>query len=398
MLVLVLNCGSSSVKYALYDWPQLVTLTKGNIERLGQKDGPANHKIAIKELLEGLTDAETGVIENINEIKAVGHRVVHGGDKFNRSVRVTPDILTAIRSVTSLAPLHLPANIMGIESAMAALPGTAQVAIFDTAFHQTLPPVAYLYPVPYNWYEDYGVRKYGFHGSSHLYVSKRAARWLKKPSNEVNLITLHIGNGVSFTAIRNGISVDTSMGMTPLGGAMMGTRSGDIDPAIFAYMADRLDLGAIDVVDILNTRSGHLGITGQFSDRRDVEAAAKTGDARCTLSLEMEIYRIKKYIGSYLAAAGPVDALVFTAGVGENDAVIRAGVLKNMAHLGIKLDENINAQTRSSSGETELSAPDSVVKVLMIPTNEEAVMVEDVVAILEGTYDVHTRYVYRFEK
>ncbi len=398
MLVLVLNCGSSSVKYALYDWAKSAILTQGNIERIGAEGGPVNHKMAISDMLSGLTSVDTGVISDIKDIVAVGHRVVHGGDKFNKSVRVTPDVLDTIRAVSSLAPLHNPPNIVGIESAMSVLPDVPQIAIFDTAFHQTLPPVAYLYPVPHSWYEEFGVRKYGFHGSSHLYVTKRAAKLLGKPRDQVNLITLHIGNGVSFSAIRNGVSVDTSMGLTPLEGAMMGTRSGDIDPAIVGFMAERLSVSASEIVGILNKKSGHLGVTGgRFVDRRDIEKAMNAGDEQAALSLQMEIYRIKKYIGAYMAVLGNVDALVFTAGVGENNATIREGALSGLERLGIILDVEKNKTVRSSTGETPISTPESPVKVLVIPTNEEAVLVEDVVAILEDRYNEHTHYVYQFE-
>ena len=389
MLVLVLNCGSSSVKYALYDWAKSAILTQGNIERIGAEGGPTNHQVAISEMLNRLQS---------KDIHAVGHRVVHGGDKFNKSVRVTAEVLDTIRAVSSLAPLHNPPNIIGIESAMAVLPDVPQIAIFDTAFHQTLPPVAYLYPVPQKWYEEFGVRKYGFHGSSHLYVAKRAAKFLGKPRDQVNLITLHIGNGVSFSAIRQGVSVDTSMGLTPLEGAMMGTRSGDIDPAIVGFMAERLSVSASEIVGILNKKSGHLGVTnGRFVDRRDIEKAMNEGDEQAKLSLEMEIYRIKKYIGAYMAVLGNVDALVFTAGVGENNATIREGALSGLERLGIILDVEKNNTVRSSTGETCISTPESPVQVLVIPTNEEAVLVEDVVAILEDRYDEHTRYVYKFE-
>jgi len=350
-------------------------------------------------MLSGLTNVDTGVISDIKDIVAVGHRVVHGGDKFNKSVRVTSEVLDTIRALSSLAPLHNPPNIVGIESAMAVLPGVPQIAIFDTAFHQTLPSTAYLYPVPQGWYKEFGVRKYGFHGSSHLYVTKRAAKILGKPRDQVNLITLHIGNGVSFSAIRNGVSVDTSMGLTPLEGAMMGTRSGDIDPAIVGFMAERLEISASEVVGILNKKSGHLGVTsGRFVDRRDIEKAMNAGDEEAKLSLQMEIYRIKKYIGSYMAVLGNVDALVFTAGVGENNATIREGALSGLERLGIILDVEKNNTVRSSTGETFISSPGSPVKVLVIPTNEEAVLVEDVVAILEDRYDEHTRYVYKFEE
>jgi acetate kinase len=282
---------------------------------------------------------------------------------------------------------------------MEVLPNVPQIAIFDTAFHQTIPQQAFTYPVPSEWLSGFGVRKYGFHGSSHLYVTKRAAKWLGKPRDQVNLITLHIGNGVSFSAIRNGVCVDTSMGMTPLEGAMMGTRSGDIDPAIVGFMSEKLSVSASDIVNILNKKSGHFGVTqGRFVDRRDIEKASNDGDVQAKLSLEMEIYRIKKYIGAYMAVLGNVDALVFTAGVGENNSTIRQGALSGLERLGIVVDVEKNKTVRSSSGETCISLPESPVQVLVLPTNEEAVLVEDVVAILEDRYDEHTRYVYQFEK
>ncbi|MDD5456677.1 MAG: acetate kinase [Candidatus Margulisbacteria bacterium] len=398
MLILVLNCGSSSVKYALYESDTKKVLAKGNEERIGLEGGSSvNHKESIKKILHSLTAGDKKVIDNINEIKAVGHRVVHGGDKFNKSVLITTEVLNTIKQVASLAPLHNPPNIIGIESAMEVLEGVPQIAVFDTAFHQTLPKHAYIYPVPYDWYENYGVRKYGFHGSSHLYVAKRAAKMLDIPNNKVNLITLHIGNGVSFAAIRNGISIDTSMGLTPLEGAMMGTRSGDIDPAIVGYMAEKLNCSCQDITNILNKKSGHLGITGKYTDRRDILMGIQKGEERSKLSLLMETYRIKKYIGAYMAVLGHVDALVFTAGVGENNWFIREGSTEGLGNMGIILDNDKNGMIMASDGETDLSAPDSKVKILMIPTNEEAVLVEDVVAILEGRYDVHYKFHYSFE-
>ncbi len=397
MLILVLNCGSSSVKYALYDSHHLKEVAKGNEERIGLDGGCVNHKEAIAVIIHSLTHGDTKVINDIQEIKAVGHRVVHGGDKFNKSVLVNEEVLNTIREVADLAPLHNPPNIVGIESAMEVLPGVPQIAVFDTAFHQTIPQVAFTYPVPYDWYTNFGVRKYGFHGTSHLYVTKRAAKFLGIPKDQINLITLHIGNGVSFSAIRSGVCIDTSMGLTPLEGAMMGTRSGDIDPAIVGFMAEKLGASCKDIINILNKKSGHLGVTGQFTDRRDIFTAMEQGNDRAKLSLEMEIYRIKKYIGSYSAVLGRVDALVFTAGVGENNAFIREGAVANLENMGIKLDVEKNSNTRSSAGETDLSAAGSPVKVLMIPTNEEGVLVEDVVAILENRYDVHYNYHYSFE-
>lgn len=397
MKILVLNCGSSSVKYALYDWDKNEQITKGNLERIGLEGGYSSHKDAISGILEGLVQGEEKVLDSVKQIDAVGHRVVHGGDKFSKSVLVTEEVLNVIKEVAQLAPLHNPPNIVGIESAMEIMPGVPQVAIFDTAFHQTLPPEAYMYPVPYEWYEKYGIRRYGFHGSSHLYVSKRASRFLGIPNEESDLITLHIGNGVSFTAIQGGKSIDTSMGFTPLEGAMMGTRSGSIDPAIIGYMADKLGLATNEVIQILNKQSGHLGVTGQYSDRRDIVAAMEAGDTRAELSMMMEIYRIHKYIGSYMATLNKVDAIVFTAGVGENNAYIREKAVEALANIGVKLDKEKNNAVNSKYGEALISSFDSQVKVLVIPTNEEAVLVEDVAAILQGTYDFHWNYKYRFE-
>ncbi len=397
MIILVLNCGSSSVKYALYNWDNNTLITKGNLERIGQEGGFSSHKEAIENMLNGLAHGEGKVIDSITDINAVGHRVVHGGDKFNKSVLVTDEVLNVIKDVAELAPLHNPPNIVGIESAMEIMPGVPQVAVFDTAFHQTLPPEAYMYPVPYEWHEKYGIRRYGFHGSSHLYVSKRASKFLGIPNQESDLITLHIGNGVSFTAIEGGKSVDTSMGFTPLEGAMMGTRSGDIDPAIVGYMSEKLGQSASDVIQTLNKKSGHLGITGKYTDRRDITTAIAEGDKRAELSINMEIYRINKYIGAYMARLNKVDAIVFTAGVGENNAYIREKAMESLANIEVKLDKEKNRIVNSKYGEAVISADDSQVKVLVIPTDEEAVLVEDVAAILQGTYDFHWNYKYRFE-
>ena len=381
----------------MYDSLGLRVLAKGNEERIGLEGGEQNHTEAVRKILNQLTSGEQGVIGDIHEINAVGHRVVHGGDKFNKSVLVNEEVLNTIKEVAGLAPLHNPPNIVGIESAMQVLPGVPQIAVFDTAFHQTIPRQAFTYPVPYEWYTDYGVRKYGFHGTSHLYVTKRAAKFLNMAKDQINAITLHIGNGVSFSAIRNGICIDTSMGLTPLEGAMMGTRSGDIDPAIVGFMAEKLEVPCKEIINILNKKSGHLGITGKYTDRRDIQTAVENGDELAKLSLDMEIYRIKKYIGSYSAILGRVDALIFTAGVGENNTVIREGAVSNLENMGIKIDIEKNRNTKSSAGETDLSSSDSKVRILMIPTNEEAVLVEDVVAILENRYDSHYNFHYSFE-
>ena len=395
MIILALNCGSSSVKYSLYEWYKQRIITKGNIERIGQKGGVRNHHKAIEQILSSLI--KENFVDNLNQINAVGHRVVHGGDKFHSSVLIDSKVLKIIKSVSSLAPLHNPPNIDGIEVVKKILPEIPQVAVFDTAFHYTIPEHAYIYPVPYEWYQKYGVRRYGFHGSSHLYVSKVAAKMLKKRIENCNLISLHIGNGVSFTAIKQGISIDTSMGMTPLEGAVMGTRSGSIDPGIIDFMADKLRISAKKIVSTLNTKSGLLGISCKYTDHRNLEQAIKDGDEKAKLSLEIEVHRIKKYIGSYIAIIGRVDALIFTAGVGENDSYIRDHVCDGLEHLGIKLDHDLNDCTTCKSGNTVISKRESKMKIFMIPTNEEAILVEDVVSILQGTYDSHMKYSYAFE-
>jgi acetate kinase len=423
MIILALNCGSSSIKYKLYHWEKRQTLTKGIVERIGiggsficyqaplynefgaylgigekklERECP-DHRSALQLIMEVLTDSKEGAIKNLSEISAVGHRVVHGGEKFKSSVLINEEVLDAIKSVQDLAPLHNPHNIAGIEAAQEIFPNVPQVAVFDTAFHQTMPEHAFLYAVPYEWYGMYGVRRYGFHGTSHLYVSRRAAVLLGKKPQEVNLITMHIGNGVSITAVKEGISVDTSMGLTPLEGAVMGTRCGDIDPAIILFMIEKEGFYAEEIDTILNKKSGLLGITGKYMDRRDIEKAAEEGDRRAQLAIEIEAYRLKKYIGAYLAALGKVDALVFTAGAGEMNYRLRARVLEGLEGLGIKLDPKKNEAAVSREKESEISTNDSPVKIYVIPTDEEIVFIEDVVAILEGRYETHTHFTYSFE-
>ncbi|TYO96347.1 acetate kinase [Geothermobacter ehrlichii] len=413
MDILALNCGSSSVKYQLYDWEKKEVIAKGMVERVTIGDSfivhevPGretyreeyecpDHKVAIHLIVKILTDPEYGVLEDMSGISAVGHRVVHGGEKFTRSVLIDDAVLEAIKEVQHLAPLHNPPNIAGIEAAQANLPDVPHVAIFDTAFHQTMPEHAYMYPLPHEWYEKYGVRRYGFHGTSHLYVSKRAAVLLGKEPKDCNLITMHIGNGVSHTAIKGGISVDTSMGLTPLEGAVMGTRCGDIDPAIPLFIQQVENLGPKEVDTILNKKSGILGITGQYTDRRDVLEGVENGDERCKLALEIEAYRLKKYIGAYCAVLGRLDAVVFTAGVGEMAWKIREKALEDLEHIGIKLDREKNRNTMTRKKESVISTPDSPVKVFVIPTDEELVFTEDVVAILEETYTDHMNFTYSF--
>ena len=415
MDILALNCGSSSVKYQLFDWDKKEVIARGMVERVTIGDSfiihevPGrdtyrdeyecpDHKTAVHLIIKILTDKTYGVIEETGQISAVGHRVVHGGEKFTCSILIDTTVLDAIKEVQHLAPLHNPPNISGIEAAQAHLPDVPHIAIFDTAFHQSMPEHAYTYPVPYDWYDKHGVRRYGFHGTSHLYVSKRAAVLLGKPSRDCNIITMHIGNGVSHTAIKNGVSIDTSMGLTPLEGAVMGTRCGDIDPAIPAFIMERENLSPQEIDSVLNKKSGILGITGEFTDRRDVIEAAEAGNKRCALALEIESYRLKKYIGSYCAILGRVDAVVFTAGVGEMGWLIREKALDNLEHIGIKLDREKNRNTMTRKVETTITTPDSPIKVFVIPTDEELVFTEDVVAILEETYEDHMNFNYSFSE
>jgi acetate kinase len=415
MDILALNCGSSSVKYQLFDWDKKEVIAKGMVERViigdsfilhevpgretyREESECPDHQVAIDLIIRTLTDPSHGVLKDIKQISAVGHRVVHGGEKFTRSVMIDEQVLDAVKEVQHLAPLHNPPNIAGIEAAQAVLPEVPHVAIFDTAFHQTMPEHAYLYPVPYEWYEKHGVRRYGFHGTSHLYVSKRAAVLLGKKPSETNIVTMHIGNGVSHTAIKNGISVDTSMGLTPLEGAVMGTRCGDIDPAIPAFMMQKENLSAKEIDSILNKKSGVLGLTGRFTDRRDVIEHANNGDRLCKIALEIEAYRLRKYIGCYMAAVGRLDAVVFTAGVGEMGWPIRERTIEGLEHLGIHLDKERNKSAMTRKRETLITTDDSPVKVYVIPTDEELVFTEDVAAILAGTYTDHMQFEYSFAK
>lgn len=412
MKILALNCGSSSVKYQLYDWKRQKPLAKGAVERIGLVntfiihsvhhhnhrlaiDCP-DHTSAIMLIMKFLQDEEFGVINDLSDIGAVGHRIVHGGERFDKSVLIDNEVIEEIENLSDLAPLHNPPNLAGINATKKLIPNVPQVAIFDTAFYQTMPEYAYMYAIPRKWYDRYHVRRYGFHGTSHLYVSRRASVMLGKPWNECNIISLHIGNGVSITAIENGIAVDTSMGFTPLEGAIMGTRSGDIDPAIPLFMQQAAGLNADEVSVILNRRSGVLGITGKYTDRRDVIRLANDGDRYCKLALEMEHYHLKKYIGMYYAVLGHVDALVFTAGVGENSPHAREMSVAGLEHIGISMDKEKNKNILSSSGETDLTAEGGEVKIFMIPTNEELVFIEDVVGILSGEYTDPLTYKYTF--
>ncbi len=414
MQILCLNCGSSSVKYRLFDWKAQKILATGIVERVAigesfiaheahgrdklilKRECP-DHQTAIQLIMDTLAHPEHGVIEGVASITAVGHRVVHGGEKFAQSVLIDDAALDAFKKTSSLAPLHNPPNIMGIEAAQALMPKVPHVAIMDTAWHQTMPASSYLYALPYAWYEKYGIRRYGFHGTSFLYTAKRAAVLLKKDPFRCNLAICHIGNGASINAVKNGVSFDTSMGMTPLEGLVMGTRAGDHDPAIDLFIMAKENILPKDMDSILNRKSGILGITGKFTDRRDVEAAALQGDRRAAVALQIEGYRIKKYIGAYDAAVGGLDAVVFTAGVGEMSDKIRSIALEGLERLGIKIDPAKNQACRTRNAECNISASDSQVKVFVIPTDEERVFIEDVVAINEGRYDAHTRFTYQFQ-
>ncbi len=414
MDILTLNCGSSSVKYQLYRWEEKRILAKGLVERVTiggsfivhevmgnnkvkiERECPT-HKEAIALIMETLINPEYGVIKDISQINAVGHRTVHGGEKFNKSVIIDDKVLATLEEIKVLAPLHNPPNITGIKAAKELLKDIPHMAIWDTAWHQTMPNYAYIYALPYEWYEKYHIRRYGFHGTSLLYVAKRAAVLLGKNPFEVNIVAAHIGNGVSFNAIENGISVDTSMGFTPLEGAVMGTRAGDHDAAIDLYMMDKLGISTKEINNILNKKSGILGITSKYTDRRDEELAAKRGDKRAQLAIDIETYRGRKYISSYMGALGHVDAVVFTAGVGEMSPVIRGKMLEGLNNFGVIVDPEKNNISHTRNAETDISDKDSKVKIFVIPTDEELVYTEDTVALLEGRYDVHTNFTYSFQ-
>jgi len=415
LIILSLNCGSSSVKYKLYNWGKQVIIAKGIVERVtignsfcihevNQKDKVTiehdcpTHKVAIKLIIDCLVHSEYGAINDLSDITAIGHRVVHGGEKFSKSVVINREVLKTFKELASLAPLHNPPNIMGIEAAMELLPDISHMAIMDTAWHQTMPDYIYNYAVPYQWYEKYGIRRYGFHGTSLLYVAKRAAVLLGKDPFKCNLISCHIGNGVSVNAVKNGLSYDTSMGFTPLEGAIMGTRAGDHDAALDFYVMQKEGYSPQEINTILNKKSGIVGITGKYVDRRDVIEAASKSDERAKLAIEMEAYRLKKYIGAYAAALGRIDALVFTAGVGAMSDIIRAKVLDGLDILGIKYNHEKNSLARTRNAELDISADDSPVKIFIIPTDEELVFVEDVIALLEGSYDIHTNFKYTFQE
>jgi len=397
MKILVINTGSSSLKYQLIDMKDESVLAKGLCDRIGignsfikhTKTGMdtvvidkdmINHKAAMKELVSALTDEKIGVIKDMTEINAVGHRVVHGGEKFHDSVVIDDNVMNAIRECIELAPLHNPPNITGIEACQNIMPGIPMIAVFDTAFHQTMPRHAYLYALPYEIYEKYGVRKYGFHGTSHKYVAQRAAAMLNRPLEELKLISCHLGNGASVCAIKYGKSVETSMGFTPLAGLAMGTRSGTIDPAVISYLMDKEKMSIKDINDYLNKKSGVLGISGVSSDFRDIHAAADSGNDRAQLAIDIFCYRAKKYVGEYAAVVDGVDAVIFTAGIGENNGIIRRGILEGMDYMGIKVDWEKNLVRGK---ELDISTPDATVKTLVIPTNEELAIARETMKLVK---------------
>lgn len=391
MNILVINCGSSSLKYQLINTDSKEVLATGICDRINldgslikyksnahkiEKTIPMpNHKTAIGYVFDMLSDSEIGVVKSLSDIKAIGHRVVHGGEYFFKSTLITPDVLDKIRECCDLAPLHNPAHIMGMEACRDLMPDTPMVAVFDTAFHQSIEPKAFLYALPYEWYEKYKVRKYGFHGTSHYYVSHRTAEFLGLDINNSKIITCHLGNGSSICAVKNGKSIDTSMGLSPLEGIAMGTRSGDIDPAVLQYIAKKENLNIDELLNILNKKSGVLGISKLSSDFRDLLKAEGEGNELAKLARRVFAYRVAKYVGSYMAAMNGVDAVAFCAGVGENAVYIRGMIVEHLGFLGVKLDENINVNTIGK--EAIISTPDSKVKVCVIPTNEELVIAQD---------------------
>lgn len=396
MKVLVINCGSSSLKYQLIDSETEKALAAGLCERIGidgrlkhtpaggekvviNKDMP-DHEVAVKMVLDELTDEKNGVIKKLSEIDAIGHRVVHGGEKFASSVIIDDDVMAAIEECNPLAPLHNPANLIGIRACQAIMPGVPNTAIFDTAFHQTMEPVAFLYGLPYECYEKYKVRRYGFHGTSHSFVSKRAIELLGLDPDNSKVIVCHLGNGASVSAVKNGKSVDTSMGLTPLEGLVMGTRSGDIDPAIIEYLAHSMNKSLEEIMTVLNKKSGVYGLSGVSSDFRDLEDAAAKGNKKAQLAQDVFGYRVAKYIGAYTAAMNGVDAIVFTAGLGENNNIMREYICSYLGYLGVEIDREKNAVR---SEEKLVSADSSKVKVMVIPTNEELAIARETVELLK---------------
>ena len=395
MKILVLNSGSSSIKYQLFNMEDESVLARGIVERIGIEDSFLEHEVngdevvieedipnhskGISLVIDALLNDNHGVLDNMDEINAVGHRVVHGGEKFADSVRITDEVVEQMEAVSDLAPLHNPPNIAGIKVCQELMPGKPQVGVFDTAFHQSMPAEAYTYALPYEYYEKYGVRRYGFHGTSHRFVAKRAAKMMDKDYSDSKIITCHLGNGASVAAVKNGKSIDTSMGLTPLEGLVMGTRCGDIDPAIVPFLQEKEDLSSKEIDNIMNKESGLLGISGVSNDSRDIQEAADEGNERAQLAGDVFNYRVKKYIGAYTAAMGGVDAIVFTAGIGENAIEIREGILDGLEYLGFELDKEAND---SRGKEIEISKTGSDTKVFVIPTNEELVIARDTAEIL----------------
>lgn len=399
MKVLVLNCGSSSIKYKLYDMTTKEVMAQGGIEKLGLPDSflkftladgskkiieknMPEHTVGVELILEVLTNAEYGCIKSLEEIDAVGHRLVHGGEKFNTSVVITPEVIKQMEACTDLAPLHNPANLKGVAAITKILPNVPQVGVFDTAFHQTMPAHAYMYALPYEYYEKYGVRRYGFHGTSHRYVSRRACEFLGLDYENTKVITAHIGGGGSITAVKNGKSIDTSMGLTPVEGLVMGTRCGDVDLGAMTYLMEKEGLDAAGVNAVINKKSGVMGVSGVSSDMRDIEAAIAAGNERAKLALDMFEYRLLKYIGAYTAALNGVDVLVFTGGIGENQMQTRDYICRGLEYLGVKYDAELNSKTRGE--EIEISTPDSKVRVVVIPTDEELTIASDTVALVNA--------------
>lgn len=402
MKVLVINAGSSSIKYQLIDMTDETLLAKGQCDRIGidggnfkQKNADGteykvdidipDHAKGIQLVVEALTSKEHGVISSMSEISAVGHRVVHGGEKFSSSVIITEETIEAIKECSSLSPLHNPANLTGIKACEDIMgKNIPQVAVFDTSFHQTMPDYAYMYAIPYEYYDKYKLRRYGFHGTSHRYVTMRAAEMLGKKPEEINIVTCHLGNGSSITAVKNGKSFDTTMGVTPLEGLMMGTRCGDIDPAIIPFLMEKEHLTAKDIDIMMNKKSGILGVTGGVtSDNRDIEEGARGGNERYKLIESMLCHEITKFVGGYIAAMGGADAIVFTGGIGENNPQYRTRVAEKLAFLGVAIDEEINAKAKRTSVEYDISAPNATVRMLVIPTNEELMIARDTYALVK---------------
>ena len=404
MIVLVVNAGSSSLKYQLIDMSNEQALARGIAERIGQKGSSLTHQATGKEKVktradipdhqaamrlafEAMTDPKTGAIKDVSEITAIGHRVVHGGESFSDSVVINQEVIETISRLSELAPLHNPPNLMGIQAAMKIMPEEPQIAVFDTAFHQTIPRHAYVYALPYELYKEHGIRRYGFHGTSHKYVASRARKILEArgiPRENQRIVTCHLGNGVSFTAVKGGKSVDTSMGLTPVEGLVMGTRCGDIDPAIIPYLEKNLGYSADDIHDLINKKSGLLGISGVSNDMRDLESKAEEGHERSKLALEIFCYRAAKYIGAYAAAMGGLDAIVFTAGIGEHSPPIRERICAGLGFMGVEIDKEKNAGCHT---ECDISAGETGARVLVIPTNEELAIARETVHVVSGEND-----------